>query len=214
MKVLVWGGTGQAKVIRPILYRNGHSIIAIFDRNPEIEPPFLDLPLISDLAALERYLDNMCGESLGFVVAIGGRTGRDRVEIGESLLARGLVPLTVVHDRAWVAESAHIGAGSQILGMSAISEEAKVERFCIVNTNASVDHECHLGDGVHIMPGATVAGCVEIGDFSTIGSNATVLPRVQIGANAVIGAGSVVTRDVPDGSMVLGNPARLFNSDD
>jgi acetyltransferase-like isoleucine patch superfamily enzyme len=71
-----------------------------------------------------------------------------------------------------------------------------------------VDHDTELGIGVHIMPGATVAGEVVIGDFSSVGSNATVLPRLRIGKDAIVGAGAVVTRDVPDGQVVVGCPAR------
>ena len=92
--------------------------------------------------------------------------------------------------------------------MAAIAEEAVLGRHCIVNTNASVDHETTLGDGVHLMPGATLAGCIMVGDFVTIGANATVLPRMSIGAGAMVGAGAVVTRDVPENVVVAGVPAR------
>jgi UDP-perosamine 4-acetyltransferase len=47
-----------------------------------------------------------------------------------------------------------------------------------------------------------------VGDFAFIGAGATVLPRLKIGRGAVIGAGAVVTKDVPAGSTVAGNPAR------
>ena len=44
-----------------------------------------------------------------------------------------------------------------------------------------------------------------------IGANSTILPGVVIGCNALVGAGSVVTKDVPDNSVVVGNPAKLIN---
>jgi len=49
-----------------------------------------------------------------------------------------------------------------------------------------------------------------IGPRAKIGANATVLPGVRIGAEALVGAGAVVTRDVPDGAVVIGNPARVL----
>ena len=49
---------------------------------------------------------------------------------------------------------------------------------------------------------------MEVGDETFIGLNVTILPKVKIGKKCIIGAGSVVTRDVPDGAKVVGNPAR------
>lgn len=98
--------------------------------------------------------------------------------------------------------------------MAAVSEGAELGRYCIVNTGASVDHECRLGDGVHVMPGATLAGCVEIAAHATVGSNATVLPRVRIGPRAVIGAGAAVTEDAAAGVTVAGVPARPLDGRD
>jgi UDP-2-acetamido-3-amino-2,3-dideoxy-glucuronate N-acetyltransferase len=44
---------------------------------------------------------------------------------------------------------------------------------------------------------------------ASLGANATILPGITIGRNAMVGAGAVVTRDVPDGAVVVGNPARI-----
>lgn len=55
---------------------------------------------------------------------------------------------------------------------------------------------------------------IKIGDNCFIGANATVMPGVTIGSNAVVGAGSVVTKDVPDDTVVAGCPARIICSTD
>ena len=207
--VLLWGGTGQAKVLRPILVAQGYSIAAVYDRNPRIPKPFPDVPLLSGTSALDQWLGRNRGAVRRFAVAIGGDKGRDRLEIADMLAGRGFKPVTAVHPRAWVADTATLGEGCQVMALAAVSEEARLGRHCIVNTSASVDHECVLEDGVHVMPGATLAGCVRVGLCATIGSNATVLPRIAIGEGAVVGAGAVVTKDVPPGAVVVGNPARV-----
>lgn len=205
--VLFWGGTGQAKVLRPIVEGMGYTLRVVVDRNHGLTPPFHGVPLLGE-HALGEWLAQQGRLVSSFAVTVGGGLGRDRCAIAQRLALRGLRPITAVHPRAWVADSAALGEGCQILAMAAICEEARLGRHCIVNTNASVDHECTLGDGVHVMPGATLAGCVKVGDFATIGSNATILPRLTIGTGAVIGAGAVVTRDVPDGAVMMGIPAR------
>lgn len=210
MRVLLWGGTGQAKVVKPILDDAGHEIALVFDRNPKVEAPFADVGLIHSERERDEFIARHHRKGLGFVVAIGGDHGRERTDIGEQLISEGLIPLSPVHSSAWIAESASVGAGVQVLAMAAVSEGAIVGDFCVLNTSSSVDHGTRLGAGVHVMPGATVTGEVEVGDFATIGANATVLPRITIGSGAVVGAGAVVTKDVPTKTVVVGNPARVL----
>ena len=56
----------------------------------------------------------------------------------------------------------------------------------------------------------TKIGRIEIGDNTFIGANVTVLPGIKIGSNVVIGAGSVVTKDIPDNMVAAGNPAKVL----
>lgn len=206
--VVMWGALGQAKVLRPIIAARGLQVACFFDRNQDLGAPFGTAPILHDRDRLEKWVgDNRQGLG-GFAVAIGGQRGRDRLDIAAYLGGLGLEALTLVHDRAWVADSVVMGDGCQVMALAAVSEDARLGRQCIINTRASVDHECILGDGVHVMPGATVTGCVEIGDGATIGAGATVLPRIRVGKDAMVGAGAVVTRDVTDGSVVMGVPAR------
>ena len=62
----------------------------------------------------------------------------------------------------------------------------------IINTSASVDHECMIEDGVHICPGAHLAGKVSVGRGSWVGIGSSVVERVKIGTGAMIGAGAAV----------------------
>jgi sugar O-acyltransferase (sialic acid O-acetyltransferase NeuD family) len=208
--VLVWGGTGHATVVQGLLAARDHAAVAVCDRDPSV-PGLADLPLISSEESLAAWLASRSGP-LAFVVAVGGERGRDRVMIDAYLRALGLQALTLCHQRAWVAPEAAIGEGSQVLAMAAVGVGARVGRQCIVNTSASVDHHCRLGDGVHVMPGATLAGEVDVGGFATIGSGATILPRVRVGEGAVVGAGAVVLHDVPPLGVVVGSPARQTGS--
>lgn len=57
-------------------------------------------------------------------------------------------------------------------------------------------------------------GTIEIFDNCMIGTNAIILPNIKIGPNAIVGAGAVVTKDVPEGTIVGGNPAKVIGSFD
>jgi acetyltransferase-like isoleucine patch superfamily enzyme len=72
-----------------------------------------------------------------------------------------------------------------------------------------VDHDCVIGDAVHLAPGVRLAGDVQIGDSSLIGIGTVVIPGSRIGKGCTIGAGSVVIGDIPDYSVAYGAPAKV-----
>ena len=205
--VILWGGTGQAKVVRPIIEYYGSKVVAVFDNTPNLPTPFPDVELYHGHKQFEVWIKSRNRKEIGFCVAIGNPHGRVRIRLHDLLVKEGLTPVTVVHPTAWVADNATIGSGSQILAGAVIAPEARIGRQCIINTNASVDHEDVLEDGVEVAPGATLCGLVHVGVNAWICAGATVLPHIRIGADAIVGAGAVVTKDVPDGITVIGIPA-------
>lgn len=207
--VILWGAKGQAKVVREALLGTEYTVVAVFDSDPACPPPFADLPLRHGWQGFEDW-QAAAGHLSGClaVVCIGGDRGLARVELQRELARRGFAPLTVVHRRAFVAADAVLQPGCQILAQAAVCSGATLAEACIINTSASVDHDCRLEFGVHIGPGATLAGCVHAEAYSTIYSGAVVMPRLRIGEGAVVGAGAVITHDVPPYTVVAGVPAR------
>jgi sugar O-acyltransferase (sialic acid O-acetyltransferase NeuD family) len=209
-QIILWGGTGQAKIARPIIEHYGSKVVAVFDDTPTLQPPFPDVPLYVGWLGFQEWYKGYprrC-EDVGFCITIGNPHGRVRIRFHERLIAEGLQPVTVAHPSAQIASNASIGEGCQLMAGAIINPEARLGRQCIINTKASVDHECVLDDGVEVAPGATLCGIAYLETNVWICAGATVLPRIKIGADAIVGAGAVVTHDIPPRVTVVGVPAR------
>ena len=210
--MILWGGTGQAKVLKECMKPTGYRVIAVFDNNQSLQTPFPDVSIFYGKKGFTNWLASIASpEEIGFLVAIGGDKGRDRIAIQNYLESHHLTTLTAIHKRAFVDEDVSIGRGSQILAQAAINVGSVLGRGCIVNTGATVEHECVLGDGVHIGPGSTLAGCVVVEEYATVYTGAIIVPRVRIGRGAIVGAGAIVLHDVPPDQVVVGNPAKQID---
>ena len=88
-----------------------------------------------------------------------------------------------------------------------IGAYARLGKGVIVNTSASVDHDCVVEDFAHLAPGTHLAGNVTVGSGAFLGVGVSVVPHRRIGEWSTVGAGATVIRDVPEASTAVGTPA-------
>ncbi len=143
-------------------------------------------------------------------VAVGDGRAREKISIEIGSMAQ---VLTITAPQTIFLDNNAIGEGAVFCPNSMVTSNATIGRFFQANIYSYVAHDCVIGDFVTFAPGVRCNGRVHIGDYAYVGTNAVIREGapgkpLRIGAGAVIGMGAVVTKDVPEGVTVVGNPAR------
>lgn len=148
----------------------------------------------------------------GTVVYLGSRIG-DRFQTGHHVIVR---------------EECVIGDDVSLWSNSVIDYGCRIGDGVKIHSNCYVAQYTEIAEGAFLAPGVTIANDFypgdedsaqhmcgpSIGPWAQIGVNVTILPFVRIGARCLVGAGSVVTRDLPPGTVAYGNPATVRGSID
>lgn len=162
------------------------------------------------LPGLETLTDSS-PRDMPFVIGLASAPHR-ALAITDIAAAGFAVPEVLVDPTAIVAGTTHFGHCVYVNAGVVIGSNTSVGCATNINRSASVGHDNTLGFAVSVAPGAVLAGGITVQDLATVGAGATVLPGIVIGRGAVVGAGAVVTRDVNDFDVVVGNPARLLRA--
>jgi len=201
-ELVILGAGGHAKVAIEIAQAMGYRSIYIFDDNANAHPP-LGFTIQGSSAQALAFSGNA-----EFFVAIGNN--EIRTALLKALTEHNKTIATLIHPSAVVSPSAKVARGSMVVALAAINADVQIGRGCIINTAATIDHDCVLEESVHIAPGVNMCGAVRVGKQTLVGVGSAILPQVKVGEYCVIGAGATVCSDVPNGKTVIGSPAKIM----
>tara|TARA_R100000789_G_scaffold97558_1_gene100217 strand:- start:8852 stop:9499 length:648 start_codon:yes stop_codon:yes gene_type:complete len=205
----VYGASGLGREVMPLLR-------AQVSDDPDALCIFVDDSSTEDTVnghacmSFEQFLRHPA-KNRAVTLAVGD--GTIRQTLAAKCTAAGLGFIDIRAHNCVLLDESLIAEGAILCSFATITSNARIGRHFHCNIYSYVAHDCVIGDFVTFAPGVKCNGNVHIEDHAYIGTGAILrqgnpCKPLIIGAGAIIGMGAVVTRDVPPGITVVGNPAR------
>ena len=197
-KIILAGGGGHCKVIIDAIKLEGKwDICGIVDPGIPKGTLVMGVPVLGSDEVLKGIFENGIVNALISVGSVGNCGVRKKLYNG--LKRIGFSFPVVKHPSAVVASDVTVEEGTFIAARVVINTGTKIGKNVIVNTSSSIDHDCEIGDFVHIAPGVTLSGGVKIEDETHVGTGAKVTQYLDIGRKCIIGAGQTIRHHMADG---------------
>lgn len=190
--IAIYGASGHGKVVADIAMTNGYDEVIFIDDG--------DNSYLNFQEYIKLYT---------YPIALGIGENSIRKILYEKIKAENLEVKTLVHIKAIVAKDVILKEGVVIMPGVVVNTGSTIGIGSILNTSSVVEHDCEIGDFVHISPNSALAGDVCVKDMVLVGIGSSIIQGKTIGINSVIGAGSVVISDIPDNVVSYGVPAKV-----
>lgn len=203
--LIILSAGGHAVSVANVAFSAGYAVKHFVDKK-KIGLNLLGVSIIGDISDLDD-LDFYC-----FGIAVGDNATRERTynELQAKYENLNFPPL--VHASAIVSSFTSIGDGTVVMPKAVIGPNSKVGKFCLINTQSSIDHDCVMSDFSSLAPAAVTGGAVQIGLRSAVSIGATIKHGLKIGDDSVVGANSYLNRDLPNNQVAYGTPAKQIRT--
>jgi len=185
---------------------NEWDVIGVLDDTPALQGTKLcDVPVLGTIDQWPQYKEAM------FVVALG--SPRFRKSIVERMESQGKVPFgKLIHPAVRYSQYVKISEGCIITAGCILTSQILLGRHCICNLSSTVGHDVSFGDYVTVAPRVAISGNVVLGDGVEVGTGAVLIEKLSVGSGSFVGAGSLVTKTIPENVLVVGVPARQIKT--
>ncbi|MCQ9618263.1 NeuD/PglB/VioB family sugar acetyltransferase [Paenalcaligenes niemegkensis] len=210
--IAVYGASGFGREVLPILRQQIHTNVdgiaaeLVFVDDGATEEFINNVPVMS-------YTDFIAQTDKERFVVIAIANSQVREKLALQCESDGVLPWELKAQNAVILDAVVLGEGPLLCPFTCITSNVRIGQYFHANIYSYVAHDCVIGDYVTFAPGVKCNGNVHIHDHAYIGTGAilkqgTPDKPLTIGKGAIVGMGAVVTKDVPPGVVVVGNPAK------
>jgi sugar O-acyltransferase (sialic acid O-acetyltransferase NeuD family) len=207
--LVVIGGGGHAKVVIDVATKGGvFQLIGYVDIEDHGE--LGGIPYLGKDDFLPQLIQKnpACAAAMGIGII---QPNLRRIELLNQLGQWGYNLSPIISPYAIIGDYTQVGDGTVILHGAILQTGARIGKGSILNTHCTVEHDCIIGDHVHIAPGAVLCGSSTIGDRTLIGAGAIILPGCRVLEQSIIGAGALIKEDCTESGRYVGVPARKIS---
>ena len=126
----------------------------------------------------------------------------------QMILDKGGEFINIIHGTAYIANNVKMGIGCMVGTFSKIDCDVVIGDFVNIQAQCTIGHDTKIGSWSILDCYSFMGGFSSVGENVTMHTRSTLVPQKHIGNNSVINAGSVIIRNVPENSLMMGNPAK------
>jgi sugar O-acyltransferase (sialic acid O-acetyltransferase NeuD family) len=204
-KLLLVGAGGHCRSVIDSIDREYYSDIVIVDVPEMVGREVFSIPVVGT----DNDIDSLFADGYRLAVISVGSIGHPdkRIDLSRKMKKIGYQFPSVIDPTAIISKSNTFIEEGVFIGKGVIiNTGVRIGSFSIINTGSIIDHDCIMGQFVHISPGVRMSGGIHIYDNVHIGIGSTLVQSISIGKNTIIGAGSVVISDIQDDVTAFGVP--------
>lgn len=206
----VYGASGFGREVMPLVRESLAGI------SGEVELVFIDdgvNPAKMNSYQITNYDGFLANPATSKSVTVAIANSQVRQDIFTKLRGDGVDIFDVRAANIIIMDEVSIGLGSILSPFVTLTSNIRIGVGFHANIYSYIGHDCVIGDFVTFAPSVKCNGNIEIGDHAYIGTGAIIKQGrsknpLTIGEGAIVGMGAVVTKNVPAGATVIGNPAK------
>ncbi|MBQ0733116.1 NeuD/PglB/VioB family sugar acetyltransferase [Aquimarina celericrescens] len=207
--VIIGAGT-QGQVYASYLKEAGVDIIGFIDDNPDLQGN-----MVLGIPVLGKYKDLFLKEFKDKIQDVYCPIGVNsvRVEYLSTLKKEGYGIPGFLHHTVSIAPDVTIGEAVYMLAGNIVMPHTTIGNYIMINMDSTIAHHVTLEDGVFMSSGVNIGALIHVKEKAYIGMGVTAMTGInEIGKDTLIGAGTVIIKDVPDYTTVVGNPGRVIKT--